>query len=253
VYLYSINLIQEAMKKFSLFLTVILLTSFPLFIQQVTAQNTDADKEKEYKIQKEIEQQKKAMWEQKKVQEESLKALQKSQEDMQKSLDQINVMVEVPDVPEPPDFDTDDNIVRVYTRRGDRGFSTGEPFVMSSDSQGSHYFMYGDNAERTRWDFSKNVKESTFSKEYSFDVEKTSKSVVMSINGDCKTGEIRIKITMPNGKTYSEILIDESGNLNWRKSFSITDTENQDKKGEWKYQISANKATGYFKISLQTN
>jgi hypothetical protein len=75
----------------------------------------------------------------------------------------------------------------------------------------------------------------------------------MSVNGDCRSGEIKIKITMPNGKTYSEIIIDESGNLNWRKSFSISETQNQDKAGEWKYQISSNKATGYFKISLQTN
>ncbi|HEX7494502.1 MAG TPA: hypothetical protein VF346_09785, partial [Bacteroidales bacterium] len=69
---------------------------------------------------------------------------------------------------------------------------------------------------------------------------------------DCKSGEIRIKIVMPNGKNYSDILIDESGNLNWRKSFTISETENQDKKGDWKFQISSTKATGYFRISLQS-
>ena len=74
----------------------------------------------------------------------------------------------------------------------------------------------------------------------------------MSVNGDCKSGEIKVKIIMPDGKTYSDILIDEFGNLNWRKSFSITDTENKDKTGAWKFAISASKATGYFKISLQT-
>ncbi len=74
----------------------------------------------------------------------------------------------------------------------------------------------------------------------------------MSVNGDCKSGEIRIKIVMPGGKTYSDIIIDESGNLNWRKSFTISDTENKDKSGAWKFEISSSKATGYFKISLQT-
>jgi hypothetical protein len=57
---------------------------------------------------------------------------------------------------------------------------------------------------------------------------------------------------MPNGKTYSDISIDEFGNLNWRKSFSMSEEENQDKAGEWKFQIHASDASGFFRISLQT-
>ena len=108
------------------------------------------------------------------------------------------------------------------------------------------------DGERTTWDFSKNVKESSFSRQYSFDVEKTASNVIMSITGDCKAGEIRVKILMPGGKTYSDILIDQYGNLNWRKSFTISEEENKDKRGEWVFKIDAAKATGYFKISLQT-
>jgi hypothetical protein len=74
----------------------------------------------------------------------------------------------------------------------------------------------------------------------------------MSVMGDCKAGEIRVKIIMPSGKTYSDILIDEYGNLNWRKSFTISEEENKDKSGEWVFKIDATKATGSFKISLQT-
>jgi hypothetical protein len=108
------------------------------------------------------------------------------------------------------------------------------------------------DSEGTTWEFSKSVKETTFSRDYTFDVETTVNTVVMSVNGDCKSGEIRIKIVMPNGKTYSDILIDEFGNLNWRKSFVISEKENQDKAGSWIFEISSSKATGYFKISLQT-
>jgi hypothetical protein len=202
----------------------------------------------------EIEQQKKAMSEEYKVQEEALKSAQeaqkKAQKEIEKSMRDMNIEVVTEDI----EGDEGGDIMRVYGRRGDRSFRVEDPVVWSSAGQDNfHGFAFSDNNQMTRWDFSKNVKESTFSKEYGFDVEKTAKSVVMSVNGDCKNGEIRIKITMPNGKTYSEILIDESGNLNWRKSFSITETENVDKAGEWKYQISATKATGYFKISLQTN
>ena len=74
----------------------------------------------------------------------------------------------------------------------------------------------------------------------------------MSIVGDCKQGEIRIKIIMPNGKTYSDILIDEFGNLNWRKSFTLSQDKGEDKAGPWKFDIKSSKAIGYFKISLQT-
>ena len=49
-----------------------------------------------------------------------------------------------------------------------------------------------------------------------------------------------------------DIVIDEFGNLNWRKSFTISEEENKDKAGEWIYKIEAVKATGFFKISLQT-
>ncbi len=36
--------------------------------------------------------------------------------------------------------------------------------------------------------FRKPVKESSFSRDYVFDVEPTAKSVVMSVSGDCKAG-----------------------------------------------------------------
>ena len=135
--------------------------------------------------------------------------------------------------------------------RGNGSFLFDEPEDIVSDGQTFFMHSMGGDSERTSWEFSKTVKDNTFSKDYSFDVEKTAKSVVMSVMGDCKSGEIRIKIIMPNGKSYSDILIDESGNLNWRKSFNISETENKDKTGDWKFQISSTKASGFFKISLQ--
>ena len=132
--------------------------------------------------------------------------------------------------------------------RGDRSYNFDVLFQGNPTCRDISVTQWGDE-ERTSWDFSKTVKDNTFSANYSFDVEKSSKSVVMSVMGDCKSGEIRIKIIMPNGKNYSDILIDESGNLNWRKSFMISETENQDKTGDWKFQISSAKATGFFKVS----
>jgi ATPase subunit of ABC transporter with duplicated ATPase domains len=232
------------MKKCNLLLIVIFLIALGSSFQRINAQEkTKAEQEKEDKIQQSIEQQKKAMADQKKAQFES----QQSRKARYEVEERIN-----DDAYQFFDSTQKDRVKVFMAPRGNRPYNI-ESFTYSGPNMDALYgHMIGGDAERTTWDFSKSLKENTFSKDYSFDVEKTAKSVVMSVNGDCKSGEIRIKIIMPNGKSYSDILIDESGNLNWRKSFTISETENQDKTGDWKFQISSAKATGYFKISLQT-
>lgn len=239
------------MKKIKVLLITIILLSAGTFLQQAVAQEkTKAEKEKEAQMEQAIAEQKKAMAEQKKAQTE-LEVLKREQEAASKEV--IEAEIETIEGPE----------VKVFTSRGGRSSGTRsisgpEPFVFNysgNDAYGGNAYFnhaWGGDEERTTWDFSKAVKESSFSRDYSFDVEKTVNQVVLSVNGDCKAGEIRIKIVMPNGKEYSDIVIDQFGNLNWRKSFSISETENQDKAGEWKFKIISTKATGYFKISLQT-
>jgi hypothetical protein len=232
---------KAVMKKSVLFLIIIFLVTSVSSLQRLSAQDKNKEEqEKEYRIQKTIEEQKKAMTEEKRAQEEALENLQEAQDE----LDKINVEVEV---------DADDNANEAvgHIRRINKSYRFNEPFIYSGDEPFAFHSFDGDN-ESTSWAFSRRIKEKPLKNEYTFDVEKTANSVVMSVLGDCKEGEIRIKIVMPGGKTYSDIVIDESGNLNWRKSFTISETENQDKAGPWKFLINSNKATGYFKISLQT-
>jgi ATPase subunit of ABC transporter with duplicated ATPase domains len=231
------------MKRYILFLTATFFISTAFQQQVVNGQDkSKADIEKEDKIQKSIDEQKKAMADQKKAAQELEENQYKQQQsEIEWSINEANEQIENADLER----------AKVFMRmpRNNRSYNF-EPFVF----EGGDMSMLGHmgDSERTTFDFSKTVKDNTFSRDYIFDVDKTAKSVVMSVNGDCKSGEIRIKIIMPNGKTYSDILIDESGNLNWRKSFAITETENKDKTGDWKFLISSAKATGYFKISLQT-
>jgi hypothetical protein len=233
------------MKKYSLFLIAIFLISVGSSFQRVTAQEkTKEEQEKDLKIQKDINQQKKAMAEQKKALTVEVQNFKKQHEEIDSSMNEASDELE--------NADRERAKIFMTLPRGNRSFKYDEPFIFSGDDISGFYgHSLGGDTERTTWDFSKTVKDKTFSNDYTFDVEKTSKSVVMSVMGDCKSGEIRIKIVMPNGKNYSDILIDESGNLNWRKSFKISETENQDKTGNWKFQISSAKATGFFKISLQ--
>jgi hypothetical protein len=225
-----------------LFIAFCLLAAGSSFQQVIAQEKSKAELEKEQKIQQEIIQQKKAMADQMKAMEEANEILKKQQAELADSVFDIRIE---------RNLDKNGDMMRYFNQRGNRSFNFNDPLIISPGVEFYGHGLGGDS-EKTTWDFSKSVKESTFSKEYSFDVEKTVNSVVMSVMGDCKTGDIRIKIVMPGGKSYSDIIIDESGNLNWRKSFTISETENQDKAGEWKFKIDSNKATGFFKISLQT-
>jgi hypothetical protein len=237
------------MKKSSLILAIIFLISMCSF-QRIEAQEKSKE-EKDKELQELIDEQKKAMVEQKKVQEEAMrdarKEIEKSNFEVQKAMENLkDLKVDV----ENPEFQ--DQIMRVYRNyNGNRSFSTGEPFMYTPGFEfyGRHS---GEDSERTSWEFSKSIKETSFDRDYIIDVEKSVSNVVMSIVGDCKMGEIRIKIIMPNGKTYSDIVIDEFGNLNWKKSFNVSESENEDKTGPWKFEIKSSKSIGYFKISLQT-
>ncbi len=212
------------MKKKVFMLAAITLITAGFVFQSATAQERSrGESEKELKDLKELESQKKAQE----------KALQEAEVNIEKATEKINEMM------------------RTYRSSG-RSFNYGDPFIFTPGTEFIHGAPFGGDAERTTWDFSRIVKGSSFTKSYSFDVEKTARTVVMSVNGDCKSGEIRVSIIMPGGKSYSDIVIDEFGNLNWRKSFNITDEENMDKTGEWTFRISARNATGQFKISLQT-
>ena len=221
---------------------VAFLTGICFSLQPLSAQEkTKEEKEKEYKLQQAIDQQKKAMMEQKKAQDiqkkDLEKSLQEATEDVQSTNDAINIYRSKIRTPR-------------YVPEG-----LDEAFVLSPGVEFPDYgraWFHGGDSERTTWDFSKQVKESTFTRQYSFDVEESATTVVMTVMGDCKSGDIRVKIVMPGGKVYSDIVIDELGNLNWRKSFTISEDENKDKTGEWVFKIDAENASGYFKISLQT-
>lgn len=203
------------------------------------------EKQTEEEILKAIDEQKKAMAQQKKAQEDALVIIRNNKwADAEEKFKDIQVEIESDDIDRARFKYFDSRSGGVYPFEG--------PYEFTAPDIHAFYGHSFDDEERTTWDFSKSVKENTFSRDYSFFVEKNVKTVVMSIMGDCKAGEIRIKIIMPGGKNYSDILIDEFGNLNWRKSFTISETENQDKTGEWKFQINSSKATGFFKISLKT-
>lgn len=236
------------MIKIKLLLAVFLISGGPYLQQAAAQEKSKAELEKEIEIQLTIEQHKKAMAEQKKAQIEAGQVLKElTHKELEVEYDSILKDKWVKD----RNAGRYGESFRIYNQRGNRSLNKNEGFDFSSPNVESYYGHTMGDSERTTWDFSRYVKEKTFSRNYTFDVDKSANTVIMSVMGDCKAGDIRIRIVMPNGKSYSDIVIDEFGNLNWRKSFTISGTENQDKTGEWKFEITSTKATGFFKISLQ--
>lgn len=233
------------MKNFKTLLIALFLVASVSSFEAIMAQDQPkTEQERQAEIQRAIDEQKKAMNDQRREQD---RAAREMRDNMEKYKDfQYDIQT-----------DSDGNNVKIYRRRG-RNFTDKEPFIINvpdipdvPDVPMFYGHSFGGGDERTTWEFSKSLKENSFKKEYSFDVDKTAKSVVMAVSGDCRAGEIRIKILTPNGKSYSDTVIDEFGNINVRKSFRISEKENQDKTGEWKFVINSDKATGFFKISLQ--
>ena len=238
------------MKKSAVIMIMIFLIMAAISVPKTNAQDkSKEDQAKELKILKDIEQQKKELADQKKAKHEA-EADDKYQES-ENSADSTDYQVDADKWKRAgEDYARQFNKAMAnFNPRARRNFNFKEPFVMTPDMA----MNFDDHdSESTTWDYSRSLKENSFSRDFSFDVEKSAKTVVMTIMGDCKEGDVRIKIKMPNGKSYSDVVIDEAGNLNWRKSFTINDDENQDKTGEWKFSIISEKATGFFKISLQT-
>jgi hypothetical protein len=142
-----------------------------------------------------------------------------------------------------------DVVIRSGPERESRGnFS----YITSGDANVFYQGFSSRNQPRTSLEFSRFVTDDNSVKEYTFDVEKGVKNLSMSISGMCKTGAIKISILMPNGKSYSEVTIDEFGSLNWRKSFDIND-ESKDMVGVWKFKVATTNATGSFRLSLQSS
>ncbi len=225
----------------------LMIISLLAFSGQVSAQNKNrVEKEKELRMAEEIDAQKKAFAEQKRQQEEMDKVAKETREEVEKAMKEAREKLEESGVY---------NLDKDFRNRSENpAFKwqqfDGSRYMMTPGMDAFSWQHAGDDGERTDWEYSRSVKDGSFSGIYAMDVRLPS-TVVMSVNGECKEGEIKIKIIMPDGKVFSEVMIDGFGNLNWRKSFSVSEKENMEKSGEWKFQVDARKATGFFRISFR--
>ncbi len=168
---------------------------------------------------------------------------QKALEEKQKALEE-KVRVEI----------RTDDVARAVREARDaysESWTVHDPVILSTGSGMDNIYFYGGSSVSSSLEYTRTVKETSFTKDYEFAVEEGSNRASIKVSGTCKEGEIRIKISMPSGKTYTEVLIDEYGSVNWSKTFSI-DEENSSSVGDWKFEVTASNATGNFRLSLRS-
>jgi hypothetical protein len=114
------------------------------------------------------------------------------------------------------------------------------------------YYIYSSPAHGGKpgssWNYSRQVLEATFNNEFSMSAGDED-NFNLSVSGDCAEGSISVAIIMPDGKQLSEVMLDENGSLNWRKSFETGENNNW-KNGKWVFRIKAKDATGNLHISM---
>lgn len=117
------------------------------------------------------------------------------------------------------------------------------------------YFVFSNSGHASKpgssWNYSRQVMEATFTNEFTMSASDEN-SVNLSVSGDCAEGSMTVAIIMPDGKQLSEVILDENGSLNWRKSFEA-DEDNGWKNGKWVFKIRAKNATGNLRISMNSN
>lgn len=115
------------------------------------------------------------------------------------------------------------------------------------------YFRQGsfsNSKPGSSWNYSKRIAEASFVSDYSIGADAEVSEVNLSISGDCAEGSIIISAAAPDGSKLTEVVIDENGSMNWRKSFTLDDTKWN--KGNWVFKVNAKNATGHFNISLRS-
>jgi hypothetical protein len=111
-------------------------------------------------------------------------------------------------------------------------------------------YMFSDSKSGSSWNYSRRLNDATYASEYNIAVDAASDKINLSVSGNCNKGSITITVLSPDGKKISDIIIDENGNMNWRKSYKAD--ENKWTKGNWTFKVTTKSATGNFNISLDS-
>lgn len=112
--------------------------------------------------------------------------------------------------------------------------------------------MYG-RENQSQLTLRKSFREATSTSKGEFDVESNIRHFRCMISGEVRSGEIFIGIEYPDGKTFKELTINSSADINFSQSISIKEGEEKKYTGSWNYVIKAVKAEGNYMVQIMTN
>ena len=96
----------------------------------------------------------------------------------------------------------------------------------------------------------KSFKGESISKETSFTVDDDQSRIRFKVKGRCEEGKIIVKFILPSGKSFTEIQIDSSADIEW--SQSLTMEKESIYKGQWKVEVKAVKAKGMYEANIKS-
>lgn len=220
--------------------TIILLTGSALMAQDEESEmkKQKAIQEEEIKRQKEI--QVEEMRRQNEIQEEEMRIRKEMLEEQREQMKQMEQQY-------------DDQIRDMDFRA--RESSRTRSVIRSSgvNPEGVYLIESFGQDNQSQLTLRKNFRGTSTTSKGEFEVEKQIKHFRCQISGSVRSGEIFIGIEYPDGKTFKELVINPSADINYSQAISIKEGEEKKYTGSWSYMIKAKEAEGSYMVQIMTH
>lgn len=220
--------------------TIILLTGSALMAQDEESEmkKQKAIQEEEIKRQKEI--QVEEMRRQNEIQEEEMRIRKEMLEEQREQMKQMEQQ-----------YDDQMRDMEFRARESSRARSV----IRSSgvNPEGVYLIESFGQDNQSQLTLRKNFRGTSTTSKGEFEVEKQIKHFRCQISGSVRSGEIFIGIEYPDGKTFKELVINPSADINYSQAISIKEGEEKKYTGSWSYMIKAKEAEGSYMVQIMTH
>lgn len=106
--------------------------------------------------------------------------------------------------------------------------------------------------ENSSLGISKDLIDVTFSSDFYYDVKEGSSSVSFDVSGTMSSGELKITLKKPDGKSFQEFTISPLADVNWTQQFRWEEEDQDNYLGKWTISIKAEKARGSYNVKVNS-
>lgn len=133
-------------------------------------------------------------------------------------------------------------------------YSVMAPYRLKMDNPGipNVYSIYSGDSDNTSLSISKTLEDVTFSTDFFYDVKEESTKVSFYVTGTLKAGELKITLKKPDKTAFQEITISPLADVNWNQQFNWDEDETDEYQGKWSISIAASKASGTYKVQVNS-